>query len=187
MLPLLHIWSGVSNGVIFLSTVRSCNVPMCLRSWVESLVSQTSGARTSGTVRCERGEGRLWSSSVFSGDPGTVERTCSVCCSWQNTEVLASPKTGTVKVHSNGLNVPDKMRCQCVDLSVKDYLTRRNDPIEPRRASGDQTAAQQAAVVVQHPHSDMLESIHRCEAKRPQFYLTSERSVCEPTEPFQNV
>lgn len=57
------------------------------------------------------------------------------------------------------------MRRQCVDLSGKGYLTRRNDPIEPRRASGDQTAAQQAAVAVQHPHSDMLESIHRCEEK----------------------
>lgn len=42
-------------------------------------------------------------------------------------------------------------------------------------------------VALQHPHSDMLEGIHRWEEKRPSFYLTSERSPCEPTESFQMV
>lgn len=72
-------------------------------------------------------------------------------------------------------------------FSGKAYLTRRNNPIEPGRASRGQTAARQATMAVQRPHSDMMESIPCCEEESRQLYLMSERSICKPTEAFQIV
>lgn len=63
---------------------------------------------------------------------------------WNEHVLFAAPDrtevqlTGTVKVHSNGLNVPDTLHHQGVNFSVSDH---RSEPIEPRWASGDQTSA----------------------------------------------